>query len=373
MTRWPLPKKSSLFFKITANIFLIVLVAVSAITYVSIHAQSDAFKEDLIQRNQLLAEQVSFAVKSAFYSLNWIYVEDMLNKTANSEDILWINILKPDGEVYLKSINKKYEGSFALYEHHRDKAGKLNLTLGISRLNDLTLFVLRPIEIGKERWFLCMGVSLHSIEKMKRKIILESVTWGGLILLLGCMISFLLSRKISKPIVQLARAAHDISQGKFDHEIPVSSSDEIAVLTGSFNQMTSSLSHFREELMQSEEKFRAISASAQDAIIMLDHEGNISYWNEAAEKIFGYSNQGAMGRKGYLLFTPSRYQKGNEETFEKFKATGQWPLVGKTLELTAVRKNETEFPVEISASAIKLKGCWNAIGIIRDITERKRA
>ncbi|MFH2219329.1 MAG: PAS domain S-box protein [Pseudomonadota bacterium] len=346
---------------------------VSTITYVSIHRQSEDFKEDLIQRNQLLADQISFAVKSAFYSLNWIYMEDMLNKTVNSEDILWINILKPDGEVYLSSINKKYEESVILPKHREGKIGKLNMTPGVSKLDDLTLFILKPIEIGKEMWSLCMGVSLHSIEKMKKKIILENVMWGGLILLLGCMISFLLSRKISKPIVQLARATTDISQGKFDHEIPISSSDEIAVLAGSFNQMTSSLNHFRKELMQSEEKFRAISASAQDAIIMLDHEGNISYWNQAAEKIFGYSNQEAMGRKGNPLIMPKRYQKGNKETFEKFRATGQWPLVGKTLELTAVRKNGTEFPIEISVSAINLKGCWNAIWTIRDITERKQA
>ncbi|MBA4349391.1 MAG: hybrid sensor histidine kinase/response regulator, partial [Thermodesulfovibrio sp.] len=125
-------------------------------------------------------------------------------------------------------------------------------------------------------------------------------------------------------------------------------------------------------LRESEEKFRVISAAACDAIITMDNEGKISYWNEAAEKIFGYSVQEALGKELHIFLAPLRYHKAYREGFSKFKMTGQGPVIGKPLELVAVKKNAMEVPIELSISAINLRGKWNAIGIVRDITERKK-
>jgi len=152
-------------------------------------------------------------------------------------------------------------------------------------------------------------------------------------------------------------------------------------------ERTAELTHVNEQLKQeiaervqaekalreSEEKFRAISVSAQDSIIMIDNEGNISFWNEAAERIFGYSRQEALGQEMHIFLAPERYHDAYREGFGRFKTTGQGVGVGKTLELVAVRKDGTEFPIELSLSALKLKDSWHAIGIVRDITERKQA
>ncbi len=128
-----------------------------------------------------------------------------------------------------------------------------------------------------------------------------------------------------------------------------------------------------ETLRESEQKLKAITASAQDAIIMMNGEGGICYWNDAAQGMFGHSAQDALGQELHLLLTPQRYYEAYGKGFGHFKKTGQGAAVGRTLELTALRKDGTEFPVELSLSAVKIKGEWNAIGIIRDISERKRA
>jgi len=127
-----------------------------------------------------------------------------------------------------------------------------------------------------------------------------------------------------------------------------------------------------ERLRESEEKFRAMAASAQDAIIMMDNEGNISYWNEAAERMFGYKKDEIIGKHLHRTLAPERFYESYLKGFKKFQITGEGAAVGKTLELAAVRKDGTEFPIELSLSAVKLKGKWNATGIIRDITERKK-
>ena len=123
---------------------------------------------------------------------------------------------------------------------------------------------------------------------------------------------------------------------------------------------------------ESEEKFRSISASAQDCILMIDNEGNISYWNEAAERIFGYSKEEAIGKESHILLGPERYLEAYRKGFSTFRETGQGPAVGKTLEFSARRKDGAEFPVELSVSAVKVQDKWHSIGILRDITERKK-
>ncbi|MDM8529684.1 PAS domain S-box protein [Anaerolineales bacterium HSG25] len=126
-------------------------------------------------------------------------------------------------------------------------------------------------------------------------------------------------------------------------------------------------------LQESEEMFRSIGGSAQDAIVLMDAYGNISYWNEAAEKIFGYSYQEAMGQYLHRLIVPSKHIEAFEKGFSQFKKTGQGAAMGKVLELSAIRKGGSEFPVELSLSGVKLKDKWSAVGIIRDITARKQA
>ena len=124
-------------------------------------------------------------------------------------------------------------------------------------------------------------------------------------------------------------------------------------------------------LRESEETVRTLAASAQDAILMLDNDENIAFWNAAAERIFGFSGKEAHGKNLHHLLTPARFRVAAEAGFRRFKLTGEGALIGKTLELAALRKDGTEFPMEISLSGLKLKDKWTAVGIIRDITQRK--
>ena len=123
---------------------------------------------------------------------------------------------------------------------------------------------------------------------------------------------------------------------------------------------------------ESEERFRSITTSAQDAIIMMDNNGNISYWNKAAEIIFGYTQEEATGKILSSLIVPEKFFTAHNVGIKKFKTTGIGAVVGKTIELSGLKKNGMEFPIELSLSSVLKDGRWNAIGIIRDISERKK-
>jgi len=126
-------------------------------------------------------------------------------------------------------------------------------------------------------------------------------------------------------------------------------------------------------LQKSEETFRAISATANDGIIMMDTEGKVTYWNRAAEKIFGYTGEEILGKELHTTLTPERFLEAHKKGFARFKTTGQGAAIGETLELAAVKKDGTEIPVDLSLASVKIDGEWNAVGLIRDITNRKLA
>ncbi|MBU0987300.1 MAG: PAS domain S-box protein [Proteobacteria bacterium] len=126
-------------------------------------------------------------------------------------------------------------------------------------------------------------------------------------------------------------------------------------------------------LRESEERFRCISTSAQDAIVMMDGKGNIAYWNEAAERIFGYTKSEMIGNSLHKTLVPQKHIKTFTQGFKTFKKTGLGAVIGKTREFSGLRKNGTEFPIELSLSSVMLQGEWCAVGILRDISDRKRA
>ncbi len=133
------------------------------------------------------------------------------------------------------------------------------------------------------------------------------------------------------------------------------------------------LKETRDQLAESEERFRGIAASATDAIIMLNDFGKVTYWNPAAERIFGYSSDEMMGHDLHRRVLKEDGYGRFKTGFQGFKESGGGPVIGGVREIPGLRKGGEEFPAEISVAALKLKGCWNAVGIVRDISERKEA
>lgn len=105
---------------------------------------------------------------------------------------------------------------------------------------------------------------------------------------------------------------------------------------------------------------------------MIDNKGRVSYWNPAGEKMFGYGREEVLGQNIGQIIIPLRDRELHKNGFDKFVKTGDGPLIGKTHEVSAMRKDGSEFPVELSVSGVNIKGLWYATGIIRNISKRKK-
>jgi len=127
-----------------------------------------------------------------------------------------------------------------------------------------------------------------------------------------------------------------------------------------------------EALRQSEARARAISDSSIDGIIVINGKGVITYFNHAAEKIFGYTSEEVVGKELHNVLVSENARKAYYEKLPDFESTGRCQVIGKILEVTALRKDSSRFPVELSISSFHLDGQWYSAGTIRDITERKK-
>lgn len=128
-----------------------------------------------------------------------------------------------------------------------------------------------------------------------------------------------------------------------------------------------------QSLRDSEETLRTITSSTQDAIVMMDSDGVVEFWNDSAARLLGYTAQEAVGKPLHELIAPDRLRKSADVAFERFKSTGRGPILGTLLELPTMRKDRTEFLAEHSISALMLKDQWHAVTILRDVTERTHA
>ena len=126
-------------------------------------------------------------------------------------------------------------------------------------------------------------------------------------------------------------------------------------------------------LQRSEKLFRSVAAAARDAIIIIDDKGIISFWNRAAELIFGWSEGEALGRGLHVIIAPERYREDSDRGLQIFQSTGKGKAVDAILELDALHKDGREFPVELSLAGFKFDNSWHAVGVVRDISERKKA
>ena len=122
----------------------------------------------------------------------------------------------------------------------------------------------------------------------------------------------------------------------------------------------------------SEARFRAVAETANDAVITADHHGDIMYFNRAAERIFGYTSDEAV-KQPLTVLMPERFRRDHKEGLQRFLATGEARVVGKTVELAGQRKDGVEFPMELSLATWKIGDEAYFTGLVRDITRRRQA
>ena len=130
--------------------------------------------------------------------------------------------------------------------------------------------------------------------------------------------------------------------------------------------------HAIELLEENEKKLTTITGSVLDSIIMVDSSGRAVFWNQAAEKNFGFNATEVLGKDIHDFIAPEEVRPLAHRGLEAFSRTGDGPLIGRFREVEAMRRDGTSFPAELNLNSIQIEGHWWAVGVLRDISERKR-
>jgi len=184
--------------------------------------------------------------------------------------------------------------------------------------------------------------------------------------------SFILQTKwIYTPILKLKEVTSQFSLGNYSENLPTITQDEVGLLSSSIEQMRDKIQNTMNELIDGEQKQRAILDSVPDAIITIDDKGIIQSFNPGAENTFHYMASEVIEKNVTKLMTPE-FAAHHDDYIQNYKMTHKSQIIGLQRELYGVTKYGEQFPIELTINAKTIKGKTLFTGVLRDITERKK-
>ena len=249
----------------------------------------------------------------------------------------------------------------------------------------------RPLNIQGLNWVIMSEIdeeeAFRPIQQLASRTAIAVVGLMAAIIL----VSLAFARTLTKPLQMLTGTANELADGNLDVYIDCTDQkDEIGTLACSFDVMRLSMKDLiteledinknleqkveerTKELELSEQKTRSIVETASDGIIVMDQNSKILQWNQAAERMFGYTSEEITNQPIHQLM-PDRYQSQHDVSLKQANDTGNLAKPGVVHEVAGIRKDGSEFPIELSLSHWKIGDESYFSGIVRDITERKEA
>ena len=123
-------------------------------------------------------------------------------------------------------------------------------------------------------------------------------------------------------------------------------------------------------LMRQGDGLRLLLETALDAVVVMTSDGIVAEWNDRAASIFGWSREEALGQAMAELIIPERYREAHKDGIRRYLQTGKGEVLGRRAEVSGIKKNGEEFPVELSISPILDEGRIVFVGCLRDISDR---
>lgn len=138
------------------------------------------------------------------------------------------------------------------------------------------------------------------------------------------------------------------------------------------NQL-SALQDSQKALIESEERFRMIVSSAQDALVVIDAQSKIQEWNPQAEMIFGWKKSEVLNRSLTETIIPIQYRQSHAKGVSHYLKTGEGPILNKRFEITGLKKDGVEIPIELTIYPFQQGGKSYFGSFLHDISEKKRS
>jgi len=286
----------------------------------------------------------------------------------------WSSLLAPEPDLNLF-------GEFSREVADRVLAGELgSLPADGDRLVSFTPLQLQ--ESDGASLFLYRSLPNAVINKPARRFLTGVGTAGLIVLSVALALALVAATQFTRPIYQLREGARGIAAGDFDQNLSIETNDELEELAGDFARMAERLHEYTQgleslvearsrELREAHAELEEILANSEDAIIRMDTGGRVRVWNRGAEKMFGYTSGGAVGKNVNDLIMPT----GRESRREMAMTVRELRRRGSILDHHTRRVRKDGQPIDVSLSQTVIQDASGmSLGctlIIRDVTHHK--
>jgi PAS domain S-box-containing protein len=338
---------------------VLVLTSVALITYDFL-----AFRQTLVRNVATLGEVIATNSTAALAFDNHEDAQEILKALKAERHIVAAGLYGPDGAL------------FATYPRALPpQAVPTSLGRDGYYFERSALIALQPVQEGTKRWgTLYLKSDLGALYERLR--IYSSIV--AVVMVASFFIAYLLSRlfqrQVSRPILALSETARAVSE-RADYSVraPRMRSDELGLLTDTFNEMLTRIQQQDRTVRDSETRVRAVLNSALTAVIVIDLTGKVIDWNPRAEHMFGWTRAEALGQELVEMIVPPAHRQAHRNGLQHYRATGEGPVLNRLIELSALHRDGKEFPVELSVSTMNTGGTVTFCGFVTDITGRKEA
>jgi len=290
---------------------------------------------------------------------------ELIDNLANHPEGTWLAIVERDGTVTADVPNQarlghNLAGDEVIDGFLRDSAGGKT---GAALVGPKFVSAFRLV--SGTGWLAVTSMPTDSVFSDVRDRTRAVAVSAALVLVLVLALSFVIVRRITRPIERLATTAQAVLDGDLTMRMPEQLPTEFSTAAQAFNRML-------DVRLQSERRFRDVLEGAPDAMLIVDAEGRIRQANMQAERLFGYARSGMEGQIIEMLL-PERNRRPHSTLRREFFRNPTTRPMGKPLEIAARRNDGTEIPVEISLSPLQTPEGVLVLAAVRDVTERKRA
>ncbi len=226
---------------------------------------------------------------------------------------------------------------------------------------------------------LILTVKKDVIYQQVKKSLYQLIAGSSLLILLIILIIYAGIKKLINPLQELVFASNNLGSDLSTLNFPTDSNDELAALAQSLERMNRTIIKQNDSLKNSALMNKSIMNNISDALITINIEGEIDFFNVAAEKLFGYSAEEIRGKNVSILM-PEPYKSKHNDYLKHYLAGNDSKIIAnrKSVEVIGIRKNESLFPMELSITEMvlkhrKLEDKKYFIGLCRDIEARKKA
>ncbi len=328
-------------------------------------------EEQLIQRASTTSKLFASATKNAVLATDLATLESFVEEILTNPEVVYVRIRS--NELVLAQ-----GGSAEILADQREP------DQGLNSVTDGVFDVRAPIEEAGIRFGVVeLGLSTQSIQTVFSQAKQWATGIAMLEVLLVAIFSFVLGTYLTRYLRKLQAASKTIEDSGPGHQLSVTGRDEIADVATAFNTMSASLQRTYAELRESIEsrdqmldklernrlKNQAILSVSLDAIITIDHHGEVVDYNEAAEQTFGWSHAEIVGKNMADHIIPAELRPAHEKGMQHFLKTGEGPVLGSRIQLQALDKDGRRFPVEAAICPIDTPDGPLFTAFLRDISQ----